>query len=56
MEIHIKVYFESRAHAEHVACFYDVQTYDACLPALEKMAKEARMIVTESVQEIEGRA
>jgi len=49
----VKVYFESKRHAEHVATFVDEATYDVCFPALEKMAKEARMFVTESVLEEE---
>lgn len=47
----IKVYFESGSHAELVAVFVDEETYDTCLPALEKLAEENRMIVTESVNE-----
>lgn len=49
----VKVYFESKNHAEHVATFIDEETYDFCRPALEKMAKGARMFVTESVNEEE---
>lgn len=49
----VKVYFESKVHSEIVAIFVDENTYDVCLPALEKMAKEARMFVTESVLEEE---
>ena len=49
----ITVYFESRTHAEIAAVFPDEYIYDACFPALEKIAKEARMIVTESVEEKE---
>jgi hypothetical protein len=47
----IKVYFESRSHAELVAIFDREEVYIACLPALEKLAMESRMIVTESVDE-----
>jgi len=50
----VKVYFESKVHAEIVAIFVDEDTYDVCLPALEKLAKEARMIVTASVEEGEN--
>ena len=50
----ITVYFESKTHAEIAAIFTDEDTYDACFPALEKIAKEARMIVTESVEENEN--
>jgi len=49
----ITVYFESKTHAEIAAIFPDEATYDVCFPALEKMAKEARMFVTESVLEEE---
>lgn len=55
----IKVYFESSndgetssgTYAEQVAEFYDENTYNACLPALEALAKEANMTITESVNE-----
>jgi hypothetical protein len=47
----IKVYFESQSHAELVAIFDNEETYDACLPALEKLAKESGMVVTESIDE-----
>ena len=46
----VKVYFESPNHAELVAIFDTEETYNVCLPALEKMAKENRMIMTESVE------
>ena len=46
----IKVYFESNSHAECVAIFNTKETYNLCLPALEKEAKKHRMIVTESVE------
>lgn len=44
----VTVYFESSSHAEIVAYFNDEETYMACLPSLEKLAKKNRMIVTES--------
>lgn len=47
----VKVYFESKVHAELVAIFDSEETYMLCLPTLEKAAKKARMIVTESVQD-----
>lgn len=47
----VKVYFESKAHAQIVAVFADEELYNACLPVLEAEAKKARMIVTESVTE-----
>ena len=50
----ITVYFESKTHAEIAAVFPDENIYDACFPALEKIAKEARMVVTESLEEKEN--
>lgn len=47
----IKVYFESKSHAELAAIFENEQVYEVCLPALEKLAATAGMIVTESVVE-----
>ena len=49
----IKVYFESNSHAELVATFETEEVYDVCIKALEKKAKEHRMILTESVEEPE---
>ncbi len=49
----IKVYFESSSHAELVATFESEELYMVCLPALEKKAKEQRMIVTEDAEEQE---
>jgi len=46
----IVVYFESKTHAEVVATFADEEIYMACLPALEALAAEARMTVTESIE------
>jgi len=45
----VKVYFESKAHAELVAYFDSEEIYLACLPSLEKLAKKSRMFVTESI-------
>jgi hypothetical protein len=45
----VLVYFESKSHAEQVATFDDEKTYQACVPALEALAAESNMIVTESV-------
>jgi len=47
----VRVYFETEGggYAEQVATFQDEETYMLCLPALEKQAKEQRMIVTESM-------
>tara|TARA_R110000737_G_C14293056_1_gene434499 strand:+ start:115 stop:315 length:201 start_codon:yes stop_codon:yes gene_type:complete len=47
----IKVFFESKYHAEEVGMFNDEDVYLACLPSLKKLAKKDRMIVTESVVE-----
>lgn len=44
----IKVYFESKQYAELIAIFADEETYIACVPALEKLAKENQVILTES--------
>lgn len=49
----VVVYFESPGYAEKVAIFDSEETYNACLPALEILAKEAKMIVTEYVIEKE---
>lgn len=45
----IKVYAESKSHAELWATFETEELYSACLPALEKKAKDCGMIITESV-------
>ena len=45
----IKVYFETDIHAKLAATFTDEVVYIACLPTLEKVAKQNRMRVTESV-------
>jgi len=47
----VKVYFETKTHAELAAIFVSEDIYDACRPALGKLAREARMFVTESVEE-----
>jgi hypothetical protein len=47
----ITVYFETNSYSEMVATFVDEATYMACLPALERLAKEARMTISESVEE-----
>lgn len=46
----IKVYFQTKAAdvSELVAVFDTEELYNKCSPALEKMAEENRMIVTES--------
>jgi len=48
----VKVYFESKNHAEHVATFFETSLYDDVYSLLEKKAKAMRMILTESVEEI----
>jgi hypothetical protein len=47
----IKVYFESKNHAELVATFENESIYIACLPTLKKVAKSQGMEVTESIDE-----
>lgn len=50
----VKVYFEldNGKYAELVAIFDNEETYDACLPALEKLAEKHNFdMVTESVDE-----
>ena len=49
----IKVYFETThpAYAEQVATFISEEVYDACLPALEALAKKHHFdFVSESVE------
>ena len=51
----IRVYFERGYASEEVAMFHDEETYLACIPTLEKLAKEQNWErVTESVGEIEN--
>ncbi len=50
----IRVYFESNAHAELVATFESEELYMSCLPTLERLANEQRMIVTETIDEHES--
>ena len=45
----ITVYFEAKAGAHIVAQFDEEETYMACLPALETLAKSKGYIVTESM-------
>jgi hypothetical protein len=45
----VTVYFESKSGAHEVAKFDEDETYMACLPALETLAKSKGYIVTESV-------
>jgi hypothetical protein len=46
----IKVYAESGSHSELWATFYDEEIYYTCLPALEELAKDMGMIITESIE------
>jgi hypothetical protein len=46
----VKVYFETEGYAELVAIFDSSETYNACVPALEKLAKKNGFTkVTESL-------
>lgn len=55
----VKVYFETTkdgstsdgCYAELVGIFRDEETYDVCITALEELARNNRMILTESVEE-----
>ena len=47
----ITVYFESGVHSQVVAKFINEEIYMACLPALEMLATQQRMYVTESAEE-----
>lgn len=48
----VKAYFENKHYSELVAIFQDEETYETCLPALEKLAKKHNFnMVTESVVE-----
>lgn len=49
----VKVYFESKGHAEEVATFDSEELYMLCRPQLVEHAKKHRMEVTESVEPIE---
>ena len=50
----IKVYAESKNHAELWATFENEALYIKCLPVLEAQAHKDRMIITESVEEEEA--
>ncbi len=46
----VRVFVETKGHAEEVAIFDDEKLYDDCLPAIEKYAKDNNWdLVTESV-------
>lgn len=51
----VVVHFETpnNSYSERVAIFDNEKMYEACLPTLKQIAKENRMIVTESI--IEGK-
>ena len=49
----VKVYFESKTHAELAAIFDTEELYLACLPVLELSASLQNMIVTESIEDKE---
>jgi ornithine carbamoyltransferase len=49
----IVVYFETGVSANVVAHFASEKIYMACLPALEKMAEDRGMFITESVRDDE---
>jgi len=46
----IKVYFESKSTSELIASFNNEKIYMVCVPALEKLAKDQRMVLTESIK------
>jgi hypothetical protein len=47
----VTVYMESKNHSEIVATFQSEELYLKCLNELEKQAKKAGMIITESINE-----
>ena len=48
----VKVYFETTSYAELVAVFDSEETYEVCIEALERQAKENGFLyVTESIDE-----
>lgn len=49
----VVVYFETGVSADVVAQFASEKIYMACLPALEKMADDRGMFITESIREDE---
>lgn len=46
----INVYFESNTHAELIAQFNSEEIYMSCVPALEKLAEEKNLFLTESIE------
>jgi hypothetical protein len=49
-KILINVYFESNTHAELIAQFNNEDIYMACVPALEKLAEQENLFLTESIE------
>ena len=51
----IRVYFETPngSYADEVATFTDEEYFDACYPALEKLAEKQGYVLTESFSELE---
>ena len=49
----LTVYFEAKAGAHMVAQFDEEETYMACLPVLETLAKSKGYIVTESMDYVD---
>ena len=47
----VKVYFESKNHAELVAVFDTEEQYDVCIAVLEQLATTNNMILTESIND-----
>jgi len=47
----IRVYFESNTHAELIAVFESEDIYLSCVPALENLAQERGVFLTESIEE-----
>jgi hypothetical protein len=51
----IRVYFETPngSYADEVATFTEEEHFDACYPALEKLAEKQGYVLTESFSELE---
>jgi hypothetical protein len=54
MNMSVKVYFESKGSADHVATFNNENTYDLCRIALGGEARKHRMKLTENIEEGKG--
>jgi hypothetical protein len=46
----VKVYFEYGCCADLVAMFQNEETYEACLPELEKLAKKWGATISEAIE------